>query len=249
MTLGDFVAVNAFLIQLYMPLNMLGFAYREISNALVNMESMFGLLDVPAEIADKPGAPALDGERRRDRVRPRRLPLREGAADPARRELPRGAGQHGGDRRARAAPASRRCRASCSASTTSPAGSVRIDGQDIRDVTQESLRAAIGVVPQDTVLFNDTIYYNIAYGRPGATPRGGRGGRPAGAHPRFHHGLAAGLRDDGRRARPEALGRREAAGGDRPHHPQEPAASCCSTRRPARSTRAPSRRSSARSRR
>ena len=98
MTLGDFVAVNAFLIQLYMPLNMLGFAYREISNALVNMESMFGLLDVPAEIADKPGAPALKVSGRRDRVRPCRLPLREGAADPARCQLPRGAGRHGGDR-------------------------------------------------------------------------------------------------------------------------------------------------------
>ena len=63
MTLGDFVAVNAFLIQLYMPLNMLGFAYREIRNALVNMEKMFGLLDVEAEIADKPGAPRARGER------------------------------------------------------------------------------------------------------------------------------------------------------------------------------------------
>jgi len=120
MTLGDFVAVNAFLLQLYAPLNMLGFAYREIRNALVNMEQMFGLLDVPPEIADKPGAPALA------------VSGGEIVFDVA-------------------------------------GGSVRIDGQNIRDVTQASLRAAIGVVPQDTVLFNDTVYYNISYGRPDAT--------------------------------------------------------------------------------
>jgi hypothetical protein len=97
MTLGDFVAVNAFLIQLYMPLNMLGFAYREIRNALVNMERCSACSTCrprsPTSRARRPR-----GERRRDRVRPCRLPLREGAADPARRELPRGAGRHGGDR-------------------------------------------------------------------------------------------------------------------------------------------------------
>ncbi len=98
MTIGDFVAVNAFLIQLYMPLNMLGFAYREIRNALVNMEKMFGLLRVQAEIADKPGGAAARRQRRRDRVRPCRLPLREGAADPARREFPGGAGRDRGHR-------------------------------------------------------------------------------------------------------------------------------------------------------
>ena len=134
MTLGDFVAVNAFLIQLYMPLNMLGFAYREIRNALVNMESMFGLLDVRTEIADKPGAPgdtvAIVGSSGAGKSTVSRILFR--FYDVA-------------------------------------AGSVRIDGQDIRDVTQSSLRAAIGVVPQDTVLFNDTIYYNICYGRPEAT--------------------------------------------------------------------------------
>ena len=98
MTMGDFVAVNAFLIQLYMPLNMLGFAYREIRNSLVNMEKMFGLLDVAAEIADRPGAPRARGDGRRDRVRPCRLPLREGPADPARHELPRAARRHRGHR-------------------------------------------------------------------------------------------------------------------------------------------------------
>jgi ATP-binding cassette subfamily B protein len=168
MTLGDFVAVNAFLIQLYMPLNMLGFAYREIRNALVNMEKMFGLLDIPAEIADKPGAPPLSvagGEIVFDHVdfhyekaRPilHDVSFRVEAGHTVAIVGSSGAGK----------------------STISrilfrfydvAAGSVRIDGQDIRDVTQSSLRAAIGVVPQDTVLFNDTIFYNICYGRPDCT--------------------------------------------------------------------------------
>ena len=168
MTIGDFVAVNTFLIQLYMPLNMLGFAYREIRNALVNMEKMFGLLEVPAEIADRPGAPALKvagGEIVFDHVDFHYEPARPILHDVSFR-VPAGhtvaiVGSSGAGK-----------------STVSrilfrfydvASGSVRIDGQDIRDVTQSSLRAAIGVVPQDTVLFNDTIYYNIAYGRPGAT--------------------------------------------------------------------------------
>lgn len=168
MTIGDFVAVNTFLIQLYMPLNMLGFAYREIRNALVNMEKMFGLLEVPAEIADRPGAPALKvagGEIVFDHVDFHYEPTRPILHDVSFR-VPAGntvaiVGSSGAGK-----------------STVSrilfrfydvASGSVRIDGQDIRDVTQSSLRAAIGVVPQDTVLFNDTIYYNIAYGRPDAT--------------------------------------------------------------------------------
>lgn len=168
MTIGDFVAVNTFLIQLYMPLNMLGFAYREIRNALVNMEKMFGLLEVPAEIADRPGAPALKvagGEIVFDHVDFHYEPTRPILHDVS-FHVPAGntvaiVGSSGAGK-----------------STVSrilfrfydvASGSVRIDGQDIRDVTQSSLRAAIGVVPQDTVLFNDTIYYNIAYGRPDAT--------------------------------------------------------------------------------
>ena len=168
MTIGDFVAVNAFLIQLYMPLNMLGFAYREIRNALVNMEKMFGLLDVPAEIADKPGAPASGWRAARSssttstsitRRRGRSCTMSASACRRATRVAIVGSSGAG-------------------KSTVSrilfrfydvAGGSVRIDGQDIRDVTQASLRAAIGVVPQDTVLFNDTIYYNICYGRPDAT--------------------------------------------------------------------------------
>ncbi len=168
MTLGDFVAVNAFLIQLYVPLNMLGFAYREIRNALVNMEKMFGLLDVTTEIADRPGAPPLvvtGGEIVFDHV-----DFHYEAARPILYDVnfrvPAGntvaiVGSSGAGK-----------------STVSrilfrfydvASGSVKIDGQDIRDVQQTSLRAAIGVVPQDTVLFNDTIYYNIAYGRPEAS--------------------------------------------------------------------------------
>jgi ABC-type transport system involved in Fe-S cluster assembly fused permease/ATPase subunit len=168
MTLGDFVAVNAFLIQLYVPLNMLGFAYREIRNALVNMEKMFGLLDVSAEIADRPGAPPLvvtGGEIVFDHV-----DFHYEAARPILHDVsfrvPAGntvaiVGSSGAGK-----------------STVSrilfrfydvSSGSVKIDGQDIREVQQTSLRAAIGVVPQDTVLFNDTIYYNIAYGRPDAS--------------------------------------------------------------------------------
>ncbi|MDP1753080.1 MAG: ABC transporter ATP-binding protein/permease [Reyranella sp.] len=168
MTLGDFVAVNAFLIQLYVPLNMLGFAYREIRNALVNMEKMFGLLDVAAEIADRPGAPSLvvtGGEIVFDHV-----DFHYEAARPILHDVsfrvPAGhtvaiVGSSGAGK-----------------STVSrilfrfydvASGSVKIDGQDIREVQQTSLRAAIGVVPQDTVLFNDTIYYNIAYGRPDAS--------------------------------------------------------------------------------
>ena len=168
MTLGDFVAVNAFLIQLYVPLNMLGFAYREIRSALVNMEKMFGLLDVDAEIADRPGAPSLvvsGGEIVFDHVDFHYEKARPILHDVSFR-VPAGntvaiVGSSGGGK-----------------STVSrilfrfydvASGTVKIDGQNIRDVQQASLRAAIGVVPQDTVLFNDTIYYNIAYGRPEAS--------------------------------------------------------------------------------
>jgi ATP-binding cassette subfamily B protein len=104
-------------------------------------------------------------------------------------------------------------------------GRVTIDGQDIRDVTQASLRAAMGVVPQDTVLFNDTILYNIRYGRPEATDAEVREAGPPRPDRRIHQAPARGLRHHGRRARPEALRWREAAGRHRPHHPQGPARS------------------------
>ena len=168
MTIGDFVAVNAFLLQLYQPLNMLGFAYREIRNALVNMEQMFGLFAVAPEIADKPGAKPLavsGGEIVFDHVDFHYEKARPILHDVS-FTVPAGhtvaiVGSSGAGK-----------------STVSrilyrfydvAQGSVKIDGQDIRDVTQQSLRAAIGVVPQDTVLFNDTIYYNICYGRPDCT--------------------------------------------------------------------------------
>ena len=168
MTLGDFVAVNAFLIQLYMPLNMLGFAYREIRSALVNMEKMFGLLEVEAEIADKPGAPPLaviGGEIVFDHVDFHYEKARPILHDVSFRVAPGHTVAIVGSSGAGKSTVSRILFRFYDVAS----GSVRIDGQDIRDVTQTSLRAAIGVVPQDTVLFNDTIYYNIAYGRPGAS--------------------------------------------------------------------------------
>ncbi len=173
MTIGKFVLVNTYLIQLYQPLNFLGVVYMTIKQGLVDMEQMFTLLRVPQEVRDKSGAAALvahlsegsAGEVRFENVRfgyqPERTILKGlDLIIPAGSKLaivgPTGAGK----------------------STLSrllfrfydvTGGRILIDGQDIRDVTQDSLRAAIGVVPQDTVLFNDTIRYNIGYGRPGAS--------------------------------------------------------------------------------
>src|SRR5580704_17112155 len=168
MTLGDFVAVNAFLIQLYMPLNMLGFAYREIRNSLANMEKMFGLLEIAAEIADRPGAPRLvvsGGEIVFDHVDFHYEKARPILHDVSFRVPPGDTVAIVGSSGAGKSTVSRILFRFYDVA----GGSVRIDGQDIRDVTQSSLRAAIGVVPQDTVLFNDSIYYNIAYGRPAAS--------------------------------------------------------------------------------
>ena len=168
MTVGDLVLVNAFLLQLYMPLHFLGFVYREIRHSLADMERMFGLLEQNPEVPDREDAPDLlvtHGAIRFGNIRfgydPRREILHDIDFD-----IPAGhkvavVGASGAGK-----------------STLSrllfrfydvTGGRITIDGQDIRDVTQKSLRRNIGIVPQDTVLFNDSIYYNIAYGRPDAS--------------------------------------------------------------------------------
>ncbi len=167
-TIGDFVMINALMVQLYMPLNFIGSSYREIKQGLIDVEGMFSLLSVNAEIKDKPGAAPLKTSKGElafenvsfayDQERPiiRGLSFMVPAGHTVAIVGPSGAGK----------------------STISrllyrfyelTAGRITIDGQDISEVTQKSLRAAIGMVPQDTVLFNDTIRYNIRYGRPGAS--------------------------------------------------------------------------------
>lgn len=169
MTLGDFVMVNAFMIQLYIPLNFLGTLYREIKQSLADLSRMFVLMDQAREVADAPGAVPLQlqgqPELRFDDV--------QFAYDPARPILQGVSFTVPAGRTVAVVGASGAGKSTLARLLYRfydvQAGSITIAGQDIRQVTQDSVRRAIGIVPQDTVLFNDTVAYNIAYGRPGAT--------------------------------------------------------------------------------
>lgn len=167
-SVGDFVAINTFMLQLYLPLNFLGFAYREIRQALVDMEYMFNILEVNQEVKDAEDAPDL-------KIHGAEVAFKNihFAYNPDRQIL------KGVDFKVPAGKTTAIVGPSGSGKSTigrllfrfydAQQGAIEIDGQEVHDVAQESLREQIGIVPQDTVLFNDSIFYNIAYGRPGAS--------------------------------------------------------------------------------
>ena len=168
LTLGDFVLISQYMIQLFLPLGFLGFVYREMKGAMANIERLFALLDVRPELADRPGAPALDvagGAIRFEQVSFRYQAGRS-ILDRVSFEVPPGkkvavVGASGAGKSTLVKLLFRFYDPS--------AGRILIDGQDIAEVTRESLRRAIGIVPQDTVLFNDTLLENLRYGKPGAS--------------------------------------------------------------------------------
>jgi ATP-binding cassette subfamily B protein len=169
MSLGGFVMANTYLMQLYQPLGFFGFVYREIKQSLIDIEKMLDLLDVKQEVADSPDARPLavaGAEVRFEGVDfgydARRPILRDVSFEVPPGKMVAFVGASGAGK----STVSRLLFRFYDADR----GRITIDGQDVRQVTQASLRAAIGIVPQDTVLFNDTIYYNIAYGHPGASP-------------------------------------------------------------------------------
>jgi ATP-binding cassette subfamily B protein len=167
---GDITAVMLIMINLYAPLNILGFAYREIKQSSIDMEKMFVLLDEAPDVADKPGAVPLQAQR--GEVAFENVSFAHEGRD---------RGLEGVSFVARAGETTAIVGPSGAGKSTvlkllyrfydPSAGRVKVDGQDLRDVTQASLRNALGLVPQDVVLFNDTLRYNIAYGRPDATQR------------------------------------------------------------------------------